>query len=66
MFPRDIVCLRNMSISTLHKGDDDDDDDMMMVMMIIIIMLLRAAISRVWLLQGIIIIISNWDYFKDI
>ena len=27
MFPRDIVCLRN--ISTLHKGgyDDDDDDD---------------------------------------
>ena len=27
MFPRDIVCLRNMSINTLHKGDDDDDDD---------------------------------------
>ena len=27
MFPRDIVRLRNMSISTLHKGDDDDDDD---------------------------------------
>ena len=27
MFPRDIVCLRNMSISTLHKGDYDDDDD---------------------------------------
>ena len=27
MFPRDIVCLRNMSISTLHKGDDDDDDN---------------------------------------
>ena len=30
MFPRDIVCLRNVSISTLHKGDydgDDDDDD---------------------------------------
>ena len=27
VFPRDIVCLRNMSISTLHKGDDDDDDD---------------------------------------
>ena len=25
MFPRDIVCLRN--ISTLHKGDDDDDDN---------------------------------------
>jgi len=24
---RDIVCLRNMSINTLHEGDDDDDDD---------------------------------------
>jgi len=23
----DIVCLRNISINTLHKGDDDDDDD---------------------------------------
>ena len=22
-----IVCLRNISINTLHKGDDDDDDD---------------------------------------
>ena len=22
-----MVCLRNMSINTLHKGDDDDDDD---------------------------------------
>ena len=30
MFPRDIVCLRNISINTLHEGDgdyDDDDDD---------------------------------------
>jgi len=27
VFPRDIVCLRNMSISSLHKGDYDDDDD---------------------------------------
>ena len=25
--PRDIVCLRNMSINTLHKGDDDDDNN---------------------------------------
>jgi len=22
-----MVCLRNISIITLHKGDDDDDDD---------------------------------------
>ena len=27
LFPRDIVCLRNISINTLHKGDDDVDDD---------------------------------------
>jgi len=27
VFPRDIVCLRNISKSTLHKGDGDDDDD---------------------------------------
>jgi hypothetical protein len=27
MFPRDVVCLKNISINTLHKGDDDDDDD---------------------------------------
>ena len=27
LFPRDTVCLRNISINTLHKGDDDDDDD---------------------------------------
>jgi len=23
----DTVCLRNISINTLHKGDDDDDDN---------------------------------------
>ena len=26
LFPRDIVCLRNISINTLHIRDDDDDD----------------------------------------
>jgi len=25
--PRDMVCLGNMCMATLHKGDDDDDDD---------------------------------------
>jgi hypothetical protein len=24
---RDIVCLRNISVNTLHKGNDYDDDD---------------------------------------
>ena len=27
VFPRDTVCLRNISINTVHKGDDDDDND---------------------------------------
>jgi hypothetical protein len=29
VFPRDMVCLGNIWINTLHKGakDDDDDDD---------------------------------------
>ena len=27
MFPRDMVCLRNISVDTLHKGDTDGDDD---------------------------------------
>ena len=27
VFPRDTVCLRNMSINTLHKGDNDDDNN---------------------------------------
>ena len=27
MFPRDIVCRRNISINTLHKGDDNDNNN---------------------------------------
>ena len=27
VYPMDIVCLRNMGINTLHKGDDDNDDN---------------------------------------
>jgi len=27
MFPRDMVCLRNIRVDTLHKGNIDDDDD---------------------------------------
>jgi hypothetical protein len=27
VFPRDMVCLRNISVDTLHKGDTDDDDN---------------------------------------
>jgi hypothetical protein len=26
VFPRDIVCLRNVSINTPYKGDDDDNN----------------------------------------
>ena len=27
MFPRDMVCLRNMSVDTLHKGDTEDNNN---------------------------------------
>jgi hypothetical protein len=27
MFPRDMVCPRNISVDTLYKGDTEDDDD---------------------------------------
>jgi len=27
LFPRDIICLRNISINTLYTGDDDDNDN---------------------------------------
>jgi hypothetical protein len=27
VFPREIVCVRNIRVDTLHKGDIDDDDD---------------------------------------
>ena len=41
MLPRDIDCLRNISLDTMHKGDieddDDDDDDDIIIIIIIII-----------------------------
>jgi hypothetical protein len=27
VFPRDMVCLRNISVDTLHKGDTEDDNN---------------------------------------
>jgi hypothetical protein len=27
MLSRDMVCLRNISVDTLHKGDTEDDDN---------------------------------------
>jgi hypothetical protein len=27
MFPRDMVCLRNISVDTLHKEDTEDNND---------------------------------------
>jgi hypothetical protein len=37
VFPRDMVCIRNISVDTLHKGDTEMMMMMMMMMMIIII-----------------------------
>jgi hypothetical protein len=39
MFPRDMVCLRNICVDTLHRGDIDD------IIIIIIIMYWRMTIS---------------------
>jgi hypothetical protein len=27
MFPRDMICLRNISVDTLHKGDTEDNNN---------------------------------------
>jgi hypothetical protein len=27
VFPRDMVCLRNICVDTLHKGDTDDNNN---------------------------------------
>jgi len=29
MFPRDMVCLRNISVDTLHKGDTEDNNNIL-------------------------------------
>jgi hypothetical protein len=27
VFPRDLICLKNIRVDTLHKGDIEDDDN---------------------------------------
>jgi len=41
VFPRERVCLRNITVDTLHKGNTDDDDMMMMIIIIIIIIIIK-------------------------
>jgi hypothetical protein len=38
-----VVCLRNICINTLHKGDDDDDDDDDDIIIIIIIIIITTT-----------------------
>jgi len=45
VFPRDIICLRNISINTLHKGDDDDDDDDDNVVVLMVLFNICCCIS---------------------
>jgi len=47
VFPRDMVCLRNISVDTLHKGDTGMM--MMMMMMIIIIIIINLCRIRIFL-----------------
>jgi len=41
--PRNIVCLRNISINTLHKGDDDDDDDNNNVGVVVVVVVVEEG-----------------------
>ena len=47
MFPRDIVCLRNISINTVHKGDDDDDDDNIRMVLVVVV----GVVTKVLMVQ---------------
>ena len=39
VFPRDMVCLRNISVDTLHKGDTEE---IIIITIIIIIIIITA------------------------
>jgi hypothetical protein len=52
VLPRDMVCLRNMSVDTLHKGDTEDDMMMMMMMIIIIIIIIIIYLTANGLSPG--------------
>jgi hypothetical protein len=45
MFPRDMVCLRNINVDTLHKGDIDD---IVIVIVIVIIIIIIIIIMKVF------------------
>ena len=50
---RDIVCLRNISINILHKGDNDDDDNNVIIVIIIIIIKIKRCSTSPMATQGL-------------
>jgi len=67
-----MVCLRNISVDTLHKGDteDDDDEDNNMVYVtfppfsiIIIIIIIIVIILGISFMQGIYTYIPETNHF---
>jgi hypothetical protein len=51
-----MVCLRDISVDTLHKGNTEDDEMMMIIIIIIIInKCLCIEIQRMWNLKCTII-----------
>ena len=36
MFPRAMVCLRNISVDTLHKGDTDDNNNSLLLLLLLL------------------------------
>ena len=56
VFPRDMLCLRNISADTLHKGDTEDNNIIIIIIIIIIIMLFLW--SLVLIIQSLNLVIS--------
>jgi len=45
----DIVCLRNISINTLHDDDDDDDDDnVVSVLSWLLYNIVSTSLGQLW------------------
>jgi hypothetical protein len=44
VFPRDMVCLRNISVDTMHKGETEDNNNNVIIMAIMMMMIIIESI----------------------
>jgi hypothetical protein len=56
VFLRDIVCLRNICVNTLHKGDSDDDNNIIWIILVIIYTDLLLYKANIFTIQRLIIL----------